>query len=202
MNEQIEKRSSFRILESIKLLYEQLSELDYESELRRADTSAPTQLSSLRARVMDIDTRLEELLFGLGRQTPVVKEALELINQKLRIAMQTMPEFQHNQDSLADIPSQECELSADSIVFHSRDGLSVGTKLKLRFFLVSDSRFFETLGYVHRVEPAEDGAAGSQRVIVVFEGMSTAERETLFQHLFSMQSETLRLRRISAEEEA
>lgn len=201
MNEQIEKRSSFRILESIKLLYEQLSELDYESELRRADTSAPTQMSSLRARVMDIDTRLEEVLFGLGRQSPGVKEALELINQKLRIAMQTMPEFQHNQDSLADIPSQECELSADSIVFHTNDALNVGSKLKLRFFLVSDSRFFETLGYVHRVETSENGATGTKRVVVVFEGMSTAERETLFQHLFSMQSETLRLRRISAEEE-
>ncbi len=200
MNEQTEKRSSFRILESIKLKYEMMSELDYESELRRADVSAPTQMSSLRARVLDIDTRLDEVLFGLGRQAPGVKEALELINQKLRIAMQTMPEFQHNQDSLADVPSQECELSADSIVFEANDSMQVGTKLKLRFFLVSDSRFFETLGYVHRIEDGGSNNAAAKRVVVVFEGMPTADRETLFQHLFSMQSETLRLRRISAEE--
>ncbi len=200
MNEQMEKRSSFRILESVKLRFEVLSELDYEDALRRNDVGKQTSMSSARARVMDIDTRLDEVLFGLGRQSPTIKEALELINQKLRIAMQAIPEFQHNPGSLADIPSQECELSADSIVFQSRETLSVGTKLKLQFFLVSDNRFFETLGYVHRIEDADDPAGTAKRIIVVFEGMATAERETLFQHLFSMQSETLRLRRISAEE--
>lgn len=199
MNEQIEKRSSFRILESVKLRYEVLSELDYEDALRRNDVGKQTSISSLRARVMDIDSRLDEVMFNLGRQNPSVKEALELINQKLRVTMQAIPEFQHNPGSLADIPSQECELSADSIVFQSTDSLSVGKKLKLQFFLVSDNRFFETLGYVHRIEDAVDNAPG-KRIIVVFEGMATAERETLFQHLFSMQSETLRLRRITAEE--
>ena len=84
-------------------------------------------------------------------------------------------------------------------VFQTTETLAVDTKLKLRFFLISDNRYFETLASVYRIDDAEDGARG-RRIVACFEGMPTADREALFQHLFSMQSETLRMRRISAEE--
>jgi hypothetical protein len=201
MNDYTEKRSSFRILESLKLRWEVIPEIDFEDALRRARGAGSVGVTSLKARVMDIDARLDELLFAIGREAPSVKEALELMNQKLRIVMQTLPEFQHNANSLADTPAQECELSADSLVFRTDEHLPIDTKLKLRFFLISDNRYFETLASVYRMTEEADGDRKKYRVVALFEGMASAEREALFQHLFSMQSETLRLRRISADEQ-
>jgi len=194
-----EQRSSFRIMESVKLQLEVIPEIDFVDALKHAGGPAPVGVTSLRARMMDMDTRLDEMLFALGRQAPTVKEALDLMNQKLRVIMQTLPEFQQRADSLADTRAIECELSADSMVFNTDEKLDVGTKLKLRFFLISDNRYFETLASISRSEPAE-GESGKQRVVACFEGMPSADREALFQHLFSMQSETLRMRRISSEQ--
>ena len=201
MNDHVEKRSSFRILESIKLRWEVIPELDFEDALRRTRAAGSVGTTSVRSRVMDIDARLDELLFAIGREAPSVKEALDLMNQKLRVVMQTLPEFQHKANSLADTPAQECELSADSLVFRTDEVLPIGTKLKLRFFLISDNRYFETLASVYRFADKTEEGQKQNRVVALFEGMASAEREALFQHLFSMQSETLRLRRISAEEQ-
>jgi len=192
-----EKRSSFRIIESLKLKYEVVSELDFADAMKRNNAAGAVGATSLRARLLDLDARLDEALFTLGRHAPGVKEALELMNNKLRLLAQVVPELAYNADSLADAPAQECELSADSLVFETNDELATDTKLKLRFFLISENRYFETLAYVYRVDPQD---SGRNRVVTCFEGMPSAERDALFQHLFSMQSETLRMRRIAAED--
>jgi len=199
MSDFTEKRSSFRIMESLKLKYDVISELDFTDALKRASGASAVGVTSLRARLLDIDARLDEALYTLGHTTPAVKEAFELMNQKLRVMMQAVPDLQYNAESLADAEPQDCELSADSLVFDSTDALAADTRLKLRFFLISENRYFETLATVYRVS---DNADGSHRVVACFEGMAQAERDALFQHLFSMQSETLRMRRISGEESA
>lgn len=199
MSNSTEKRSSFRILESLKFKYEVLSDLEFNDALRRVGGAGSVGETSLRSKMLDIDARLDQAIFSAGRQAPGVKEALTLLNEKLQLMMRVIPEFQHNPESLADAEPQECELSADSLVFNCNEALTVDTKLKLRFFLLSDNRYFETLASVYRVDEAEDGRPG-KRIVACFEGMPSADREALFQHLFSMQSETLRMRRINAED--
>lgn len=200
MSNQSEQRSSFRILEQIKLRYEVIPEMEFVEALKRADTAGSVGVTSLRSRVLDIDSRLDEALYVLGRSSPDTRDALDLLNQKLRIMMQMMPELQDHASSLADAPVEECELSADSIAFRTDENLPATTKLKLRFFIVSESRFFETLAYVHRTSEDRSGDQLRYRVVACFQGMATAERDNLFQHLFSMQSETLRMRRLALEE--
>lgn len=202
MNDYSEKRSSFRILENLKLKYEVISDTDFMDALKRANSAGSVGSTSYRARLLDIDARLEEALYVLGRQSPSVKEALGLLNQKLEVFARALPELQQDTESLAAAVPQECELSADSLVFATDEHLPVGTKLKLRFLLISENRYFETLASVYRIaEKASDGSS-KNRVVACFEGMPSGERDALFQHLFSMQSETLRMRRMSMEDAA
>ena len=201
MSDTDEKRSSFRILESIKLRYEIIPELEFVAATKRLSGAASVGSTSARAKLMDIDSRLDESLYTLSRSAPEIRDALDLINQKLRIMMTMVPELQNNVESLADAPTQECELSADSIVFRADEDMSASTKLKLRFFVISENRYFETLAYVHRTTVDKSGSEIRYRVVACFEGMAQSERDALFQHLFSMQSETLRMRRIAAEEQ-
>lgn len=202
MNDYSEKRSSFRILENLKLKYEVISDIDFMDALKRANSAGSVGSTSYRARLLDIDARLDEALYVLGRQAPSVKEAMSLINQKLDIIAKAMPDLQQDSESLAAAPPQECELSADSLVFAAKDDLPVGTKLKLRFLLISENRYFETLASVYRIAEQGDGDLAKNRVVACFEGMPSGERDALFQHLFSMQSETLRMRRMSMDDAA
>ena len=74
----------------------------------------------------------------------------------------------------------------------------------MRFLIISDNRFFETFCRVIRTVEAKDidDRTHSHSVAVEFYWTNGAERETLIQHLFSKQSETLRLRRKQSEADA
>ena len=153
--------------------------------------------SSIRTRILDVDARIDEVLLRVGNELPVVREAIQLLNRKIDVALEGLPEIRESMASFADIPAQECELSADGLAFGSDEEIEVGAKLYLAFMLISDSRFFETFGSVIRVHDHDDTSAYPYRYKIVadFQGMQSAEREILIQHLFSAQSAELRLRR-------
>jgi len=196
-----ENRRSFRISESALVQYEVIQQADFEKGLERWNIQAGTP-SGVRSRVLDLDSRLDELLYRVKIDTPATHGALELLNQKLRIILELLPEFRHSKQALANQPARMCELSADGMVFGCDELLRTQTKLLLRFLLVSDNRFFET--FCHVIENFDDGDVDTgrhkYRVAVEFHGMNAAEREKLIQHLFSKQSETLRLRRKQSED--
>ena len=200
MTDNIEKRQSFRITESALLQYEIIDEAAFGKGLERwrIRRGAP---SSMRSKVLDLDSRLDELLYRIKIDTPAAGDAIELLNNKLNIVMEALPEFRQSKDALANQPAQVCELSADGMVFETNEKLPLQTKLALRFLMISDNRFFETFCRVVRIinETDVDACPHSHRVGVEFHGMNAAEREILIQHLFSKQSETLRLRRIQSE---
>ena len=123
--------------------------------------------------------------------------ALELLNNKLRMILELLPEFRHTKQALASQPAQSCELSAEGMAFGCDELLDPQTKLLFRFFLVSDNRFFETFcRVVQNVDDSNiDINPHKYRIAVEFHEMKAAEREILIQHLFRKQSENLRLRR-------
>ncbi len=201
MTSEKENRRSFRVVESVLLKYDVIDEVDFDMGLHRWQLRSGG-FSSVRSKVADLDARLEEILFRLGNESAACRDAIRLVNQKLEVVLETLPEFRQSKESLANVPVQECEVSADSIVFASDEALKLDTKLWLRFVLTSDNRFVETFGSVlkctERDEP--EGQPQRYRIVACFHGMPNAERETLIQHLFSMQSQTLRMRRIQADE--
>ncbi len=195
-----ENRRSFRINESVLLQYEVIDEADFDKGFERwkIRTGAP---SSIRSKMLDLDARLDELLYRVNNESPAAGDAIRLLNDKLNIALEALPEFKQSKEALANQPAQICEVSADGVVFGSNEILCPQTKLLLRFLLISSNRFFETFCRVVRIIDAVDidDCRHSHRIAVAFHGMKAAEREILIQHLFSRQSQTLRLRRKQAE---
>lgn len=205
MTRRHEHRSSFRIIESALLQYTIIDADEFERGLERwkLRLGAP---SGMRSKMLDLDSRLEALLYRIKNDAPATSDAFRILNKKLNIIMEALPEFRETKEALASQPCQTCEISAEGMVFGSNELLEPQTPLLLRFLLTSGNRFFETFCRVVRSRSNyESGThidAYSHRVAVEFHWENAADQEILIQHLFSKQSETLRLRRKQSEADA
>ncbi|MGB5346894.1 MAG: PilZ domain-containing protein [Woeseia sp.] len=193
----IENRRSFRIQEAAYVHHEVIHEADFLGGIERWRLRNANG-AGVRSRMMDLDARLEEQLFLLKGSSPKAAECMDLIRQKLEIVIDQLPIFRECKTSLAKGAPQLCEISADGMVFGCAQALQPETKLALRLLLETDSRYIETFCRVVRSTdaPDADNAKLNVGIAVEFVGMSAAQKEILIQHLFSRQSETLRMRRL------
>jgi len=192
-----EQRRSFRVRETVYLRYETLSDLDFSEglERRRLRHGLGARVASAMA---DLDARIGTEMQRLNADSSPVARCLSLLNDKLNVVVQQMPELQKLRTELANTTPQVCELSADGIVFSSSQPVPLGTKLLVEFLLESDNRFVDAFATVIReVPPPDSGNPNLQHgVAVAFHDMKPELRETLIQHMFSRESETLRMRRL------
>ncbi len=197
MNEGSEHRRSFRIIESVYLRYEVISDDEFAGGMERRRIRVDNS-EGVRSRMIDIDARLDEKLFLLKASSEKVAAILGLLNSKLDLIAEQLPAIRECKTSLAKQLPQVCELSADGMVFGVSKSYAPGTKMVLRLLLESDSRYIETFCRV--VRDAEPPAASDQErpfgIAVEFVGMTAAQKEILIQHLFTRESETLRMRRL------
>jgi PilZ domain len=197
MSEGSEHRRSFRIVESVYLRFEVISEEEFAGGMERRRIREDNS-EGVRSRMIDLDARLDEKLFLLKASAEKTAAILSLLNDKLNMVVEQLPAFRECKASLAKQVPQVCELSADGMVFGASKPYPAGTKMVLRLLLESDSRYIETFCRV--VREAEAPAANDTErpfgVAVEFVGMTAAQKEILIQHLFSRESETLRMRRL------
>ncbi len=192
-----ENRRSFRIKETVYLRHEVISESEFAGGIERRRIKSGNG-EGLRSRLIDIDARLDEKLFLLKTTAEQIAGCLELLNQKIDIAINQLPAVVEQKTSLATEAPRLCEISADGMVFGAADPYAPETKLALRLLLETDSRYVETFCRVVRLAdpPDPDDHARPHGIAVEFVGMAPAQKEILIQHLFSRESETLRIRRL------
>lgn len=202
MSKHQERRRSFRVTETVLLDFVRLSEEEFNKGIDRWRLRSGGS-SGLRTRVMDLDARLEETLFRVGKDAPGISEVARLLNEKINTVMEALPEFQETRSDLVMRPAQECEIGSEGMLFGTDETLAAGTRLLVRFLVLPENRLFETFAKVQRARPAESDELGafSHHVAVEFHGMNAAERENLIQHLFMKQTQVLRMRRKEAEAE-
>ena len=200
MNKGGEKRRSFRIIETVYLKYEVISEDEFRDGLGHRKLKLGRS-DGLRSRIIDMDARLVEKMFLLKSGSKAAYECISLLNEKVNSLIDHLPELRESKAALARGKAQTCELGAEGMAFATNEPLVPGTFLHLRFLLESDSRYVETFCRVVReVEPPGDDTPGQHGVAVEFHGLKDAEKEILIQHLFSKESETLRMRRLEIDE--
>jgi len=195
-----ENRRSFRVSESVYLKYDILSEEDFQSGIERRNLLSGPNDGAL-ARLVDIEARLSEAMFLLNGEHGAVGRCVTLLNDKLNIAINEMPGLRETKSSLANTPPQVCDVSADGIVFSSERPLSIDDKLHLQFLLSADNRYIESFCKVVRLtDPPDTGGRDLPYGIAVeYVNMPRAQREMIIQHMFSRESETLRMRRLELE---
>ena len=192
-----ENRRSFRVSESVYLKYETLTEEEFEEGIERRKLRLGEN-DGAQAKLVDIEARLSEAMFLLNGEHSQMGRCITLLNDKLNVAIEQLPSLRESKASLARTPPQTCDVGADGMVFSSERPMQIGVKLCVRFLLSSDNRFIETFGKVVRLTDPPDTSMPDRiyGIAVEFENMPVTQREILIQHMFSRESETLRMRRL------
>lgn len=192
-----ENRRSFRVSESVYLKYTILTDDEFGDGIEHRNLRNGANDGAL-SMLVDIDARLSEAMYLLNGEHGALGRCITLLNDKLNIVVNQVPELRESKSSLAKVPPQICDVSADGMVFSSERPLSVGDKLHLQFLLAADNRYVETFCTVARL--TEPPNTSDQRlpygIAVEFINMAKPQREILIQHMFSRESETLRMRRL------
>lgn len=192
-----ENRRSFRVSESVYVKYEVLSEKEFEAGIEHRKLRLGLS-DGAQAVLVDIEARLGEAMFLLNAEHAKIGRCMTLLNDKLNIVIDQMPALRETKASLAKLPPQTCDVGADGMVFSSKEALEVDTKLHIQFLLSADSRYVETFCRVVRIteSPDDSGQDLPHGIAVEFMNLPPSQREILIQHMFSRESETLRMRRL------
>ncbi len=192
-----ENRRSFRINESVYLKYELLSEKEFQQGLEHRKLRLGLS-DGAQATLVDIEARLGEAMFLLSAEHAKIGRCMTLLNDKLNIVIDQLPALRETKASLARSQPQTCDVGADGLVFSSDKPLEVDSKLHLQFLLSADNRFVETFCRVVRLTDSPDDTREDlpYGIAVEFMNLPPSQREILIQHMFSRESETLRMRRL------
>lgn len=192
-----ENRRSFRISESVYVKYDVIDDEILKNGLEHYKLRQGIS-DGAQAKLVEIEARLSEAMYLLNAENGKVGRCITLLNDKLNIAIEQMPSLRETKKSLAKTPPQTCDVSADGLSFSSKHPLSVGDKLHIQFMLSSDNRYVESFCHVVRLsEPLDtSGQDLPYGIAVEFIDLPPAQREILIQHMFSRESETLRMRRL------
>lgn len=192
-----DKRRSFRVSESVYIRYGQITDDEFHGGIDHYKMRLGIN-DGAQALLVDLDARLSEAMYRLSAENEHAGKCMTILNDKLNVIRNQLPGMRETRSSLANSPPQTCDVGADGMVFSSDQQFAVGTKLFLQF-LLSDNRFVETFCHVVRLTDPPDGGADSKLpygIAVEFHGMKPAQREILIQHMFNLESETLRMRRL------
>ncbi len=192
-----ENRRSFRINESVYLKYDLLSEKEFQQGLEHRKLRLGLS-DGAQATLVDIEARLGEAMFLLNAEHAKIGRCMTLLNDKLNIVIDQLPALRETKASLARSRPQTCDVGADGLVFSSDKPLEVDSKLHLQFLLSADNRFVETFCRVVRLTDSPDDTRDDlpYGIAVEFMNLPPSQREILIQHMFSRESETLRMRRL------
>ena len=195
-----DSRRSLRVDEYVYLAYEILDDDEFAEGLQRRKIRLGAS-DGARSLLVDIDARFSEKIFLLKNESGLIAECLTLLNDKIDTAIAQMPELKNSQTALASRPPQLCNLGAEGIAFGTHEAIVPGTKLSVRFLIASENRYVESFARaIRQMDPPEsDTEHFPHGVAVEFHGMSSAQKEIIIQHLFSKESETLRMRRLELE---
>jgi len=192
-----ENRRSFRINESVYVKYEILSEKEFQQGLEHYKLRLGVD-DGAQAKLVDIEARLGEAMFLLNAEYGKIGRCMTLLNDKINIVVDQLPTLRETKLSLAKSRPQNCDVGADGMIFSSDRQLAVDDKLHIQFLLSTDNRYIETFCRVVRLDDPPDSNRPDMPygIAVEFLDMPPAQREVLIQHMFSRESETLRMRRL------
>jgi len=192
-----ENRRSFRINESVYVKYEILSDKEYQQGLEHRKLRLGMD-DGAQARLVDIEARLGEAMFLLNAEHGKIGRCMTLLNDKLNVVIDQLPSLRETKLSLAKTQPQNCDIGADGMIFSSDRQFAVDDKLYIQFLLSTDNRYVETFCRVVRLDDPPDSNRPDlpYGIAVEFLNMPPAQREILIQHMFSRESETLRMRRL------
>lgn len=183
-----ERRRFFRLDDEVTLDFRPLSAEEFE----QWQNGQQLQHSEL----LQLEQELGLLLHQLRASHPQLGQVLELFNRKINLLHNT-------QDHSGDTPElrsgsnearMQVNLSACGIAFYTDEPLQAERFMLLNMQLKPSNASLSLAGDIVAVEEVNH-ARGRYQVRVNFDGLKETEQEMLIQHLFQLQSRTLRQQR-------
>lgn len=182
-----ERRRYYRIKDTVSIQYQILEGNSLKEELHQA-TIGYVKYSDLRNASHCIDARLDAIAEKLGKDDPLLAEALTLITRKFAITELMTGESKPQE--VMQWPELEVSLSGSGIAFVTDQELLEDTPLKLEIILHPESHYISVLGRVVGCRKNDEGPG--YMVAVDFESMSDEDRERIIQHILKKQMEEIR----------
>ncbi|MCG8324116.1 MAG: PilZ domain-containing protein [Thiotrichales bacterium] len=191
-----ERRRYYRIKDLVSIHYQVLEGQNLQQELQEARIGY-VKYSDLRNASQCIDARLDVIAGKLGKDNPLLAEALTLISRKFAI-MELMT-GDSKPEEVMQWPELEVSLSGSGIAFEVDQELLEDTPVKLEVILHPENHYITALGRVVSCRRNESGDAFV--VAVDYESISDEDREHIIHHILKRQMEDIRENKKEPEKE-
>ncbi|MDF1761928.1 MAG: PilZ domain-containing protein [Oleibacter sp.] len=179
-----ERRRYFRLDDEVILDFETISK-DEASRWRERNKKHRNELS-------EIEHEIANVLYLLQSQNPTVAKVMNLFNRKVNLLNSSSYSAKDDSYTATEVRTQ-VNLSACGMSFETSEELSSSDNLRLYMQLKPSNMPVSLLGTVVGVDKT-DNSKSPFLVRVNFEGLLEAEQELLIQHLFQLQSRSLKAR--------
>lgn len=177
MTPQLEKRSYFRINDTVGLHYAVMEE---------GEVFSPESNDSLATKLAKFDARFNQIENALWQENPTVAQALGLLNVKINTIAAEYA--QQSGEPIASYTDTEVNLSGSGIAFNCVDPLPPQTRLLVGVVLKPSNIGLKFTARVVTCEPASDNADEAYWMRIEIEEDNYAATEQLVQHVVQKQS--------------
>ena len=185
-----ERRRYFRINDTVQLKHQIIHEESIDAEIQQ-NLYHQNRLVELRKSYTIIDTHLLVLLEKLKSETPLLAEALSLINKKT-LLLEQITSIQGEYDESM-YPMQQVNLSASGIAFGTYEPLAQNTRLKIELILYPECYYIVLYAQVVNCKETVADSAVPYPFIIAAEFVQIGEegRDKIIQHVLKKQAEDL-----------
>ncbi len=193
-----ERRTFFRVDDSVSLSYHPISEKELDDRIDRVEMELEGNFTVMSS-IASINQNMAGIMHRIEGSEPDIAEYLKAINNKIDILGRAL--LSNNSD-LVEQPAQPVNLSASGLAFYSSESVDAGSLLELRLLLIPSFTGIITFGEVVGCDPVDDAVGGFGHFIRVnFMHMRESDRDLLIRHVVKRQGEFLRKRRENRESE-
>jgi c-di-GMP-binding flagellar brake protein YcgR len=196
-SETAERRTFFRVDDSVSLSYHQVSEKEMDERMDRVEMELEGNFTVMSS-IASINQNMAGIMHRIEGDEPDIAEYLKAINTKIEILGRALL----SKDSdLVEQPAQPVNLSASGMAFYSSEPLEKGALLELRLLLMPSFTGIITFGEVVGSDSVDDAEGYSFFIRLNFIHMRENDRDLLIRHVIKRQGEYLRKRRENREAE-
>ncbi len=193
-----ERRTFFRVDDSVSLSYHAISEQEMRDRISQVDMEMEGSFTVMGS-IASINQNMAGIMHRIEGAEPDIAEYLKAINNKIDILGRALLS---KDNELTDQPAQPVNLSASGMAFYSPEPVDDDSFLELRMLLIPSFTGIITFGEVVGCDPVDDTVGGFRYFIRInFMHMRESDRDLLIRHVVKRQGEFLRRRRENREAE-
>ncbi len=196
-SEASERRTFFRVDDSVSLSYHQISEKELEDRVGSVEMELEGNFTVMSS-IASINQNMAGIMHRIEGEEPDIADYLKAINAKIDILGRALLSTENH---LAEQPAQPVNLSASGMAFYSSEAVENGSLLELRLLLMPSFTGIITFGEVVGCDSVSDASGYSNFIRLNFIQMREKDRDLLIRHVIKRQGEFLRKRRENREAE-